>query len=252
MTADLDALCSGVDVVVHLAAATDATRSVGNAEHYEQVNYLGTEKIARACAAAGSRLLFLSTTSVYGTQDKEVDELCPVSDLKPQSPYAVAKLKAEQMLADFGESTGLRYIICRLGTIFGVSIGMRFHTAVNKFCWQAVMGQPLTIWKTALHQMRPYLDLGDASSAMTAIIAGDWFDGQIYNVVTANVTVNDIVSSIRREIPEISIQYVDSKIMNQLSYTVRNDRFRARGFHFGGNIDRGIAETIRLLRNANR
>ena len=29
---------------------------------------------------------------------------------------------------------------------------MRFHTAINKFCWQAVLGQPLTVWTTAKNQ----------------------------------------------------------------------------------------------------
>ena len=39
------------------------------------------------------------------------------------------------------------YVILRLGTIVGVSNGMRFHTAVNKFCYQSSLNQPLTIWK---------------------------------------------------------------------------------------------------------
>ena len=64
------------------------------------------------------------------------------------------------------EKAGLRFITCRFGTIFGTSIGMRFHTAVNKFCWQAVIGQPITVWRTALHQYRPYLDLKDAVKAI--------------------------------------------------------------------------------------
>ena len=38
---------------------------------------------------------------------------------------------------------------------------MRFHTAVNKFCWQATMGQPISVWTTAYDQKRPYLDIED-------------------------------------------------------------------------------------------
>jgi nucleoside-diphosphate-sugar epimerase len=44
---------------------------------------------------------------------------------------------------------------------------MRFHTAINKFCWQAVMGKPLTVWATAKNQERPYLALSDAIRAIT-------------------------------------------------------------------------------------
>ena len=63
----------------------------------------------------------------------------------------------------------LKGIILRLGTIFGVSKGMRFHTAVNKFCYQAAFKKPLTIWKTAYDQKRPYLDLQDACAVVEFI-----------------------------------------------------------------------------------
>jgi nucleoside-diphosphate-sugar epimerase len=115
-------------------------------------------------------LIFPSTTSVYGSQADEVDEDCLISDLKPQSPYAEVKLRAVRLLQNLGEEKGLSFVICRFGTIFGTSDGMRFHTAINKFCWQAVMGQPLTVWRTALHQHRPCLDLGDVVEAIKFII----------------------------------------------------------------------------------
>ena len=48
----------------------------------------------------------------------------------------------------------MKFIILRFGTIYGVSSGMRFHTAVNKFCYQAAFNKPLTVWKTALNQKK--------------------------------------------------------------------------------------------------
>ena len=166
LAADLTSIFEGAAVVVHLAAITDATNSFQNKEAIERVNFSGTERVAQACRQVGCALIFPSTTSVYGSQAAEVDENCPSSDLRPQSPYAEAKLAAEQLLHRLGEEKGLKFITCRFGTIFGTSIGMRFHTAVNKFCWQAVMGQPLTVWTTAMHQYRPYLDLDDAVAAI--------------------------------------------------------------------------------------
>lgn len=250
LTADLASLFANSDVVVHLAAVTDAANSFNNTEHVEKTNFIGTERVARACAETGSGLVFLSTTSVYGTQKEVVDENCPPSDLKPQSPYAVAKLKAERLLQETGAARGLRFIICRFGTIFGTSAGMRFHTAINKFCWQAVMEQPITVWRTALHQRRPYLDLADASAALIAIIENGWFDGEIYNVLTTNATVNEILQLISSEIPNLAVEYVDSEIMNQLSYAVLNDRFRSLGFEFRGSLERGIRDTIALLNHS--
>jgi nucleoside-diphosphate-sugar epimerase len=128
---------------------------------------------------------------------------------------------------------------------------MRFHTAVNKFCWQAVMKQPISIWRTALHQKRPYLDLNDAVAALTFIINQNLYDGRVYNVLTTNATVNDLIQIISLHIPDISIEYVDNEIMNQLSYEVANEHFKNQGFKFNGDLKNGIFSTIKLLKNSN-
>jgi nucleoside-diphosphate-sugar epimerase len=140
----------------------------------------------------------------------------------------------------------------RFGTVFGTSIGMRFHTAVNKFCWQAVLGEPITVWRTALHQKRPYLDLEDAIRVIVFILENELFSGKLYNAVTTNATVDDVVQIIKRYVPDLSIQYVDTEIMNQLSYNVSSDRFRSLGFDFKGDMDSGIHQTIALLKGLQR
>ena len=240
----------GIDVVVHLAAITNAAGSFERQEEVERVNLLGTQRVAERCAEEGARLVFLSTTSVYGTQAEVVDENCSPDELRPQSPYAVSKLRAEEALRELAHTGGLRHVTGRFGTIFGTSIGMRFHTAINKFCWQACVGQPITVWRTALNQRRPYLALDDAVAALRFFIDRDLFDGEIYNVLTVNTTVGEIVEAIRRHVPDLWVEYVDTPIMNQLSYTVADAKFRSRGFQVRGDLERGITETIRLLRNA--
>lgn len=247
LEADLPAVFHGAAAVVHLAAITDAPASFSDPVRVESVNLAGTGKVAEACVLVGSPLIFISTTSVYGTQAEVVDEECPREDLKPQSPYAAAKLSAERLLLEKGKEAGLRFLNFRFGTIFGPSIGMRFHTAVNKFCWQAVMGRPLTVWRTALGQQRPYLDLGDAVSAILHSIRIEGYDGLTYNVVTTNTTIGEIVETIRSLVPDLSVEIVDHRIMNQLSYRVLSDRFRKTGFTFRGDLKRGIEDTIAVL-----
>ena len=139
----LEAL-DGVSAVVHLAGITDAAGTAGQRDAVFHANFQGTATVAEACAERGIAFLLASTTSVYGTQSEVVDESCPESDLKPQSPYAESKLAAERHLEKLGREQGLRWLVCRFGTIFGVSPGMRFHTAVNKFVWQASLGRPIT------------------------------------------------------------------------------------------------------------
>lgn len=250
-TMDLGAVITGADAVIHLAALTDAAGSFERAQEVEQVNYSSTEQVSAACLELNVPLIHASSTSVYGTQNDVVDELCGLDELKPQSPYAETKLREEELIAKLCQEEGLQGMTFRFGTIFGTSPGMRFHTAVNKFCWQAVMGQPLTVWKTAYDQKRPYLDLTDAVGAIALVIEKRKFDGRIYNVVTENATVRDVVEHIRRLVPDLEVNFVDSKIMNQLSYEVLNTRMKEIGFVPQGNLGSGISDTIRWLRRAN-
>ena len=243
-TVDYETILPGCDLVIHLAALTNAAGSLDKAAEVESVNFGGTQRLADACLRHGVKLLFPSTTSIYGSQEAVVDETC--TQLLPQSPYAESKLKAESYLRQLGQR-GLTFVICRFGTIFGWSVGMRWHTAVNKFIWQAVTGQPLTVWKTAWGQRRPYLALDDCLRAMQFIIEQDLFDGQIYNVLTDNFSMRQVVAAIQERIPDIAVNYVDSPIMNQLSYDVSAKKFSDQGFAAAGQLARGISDTIQRL-----
>lgn len=245
-TSELDPWFDGIDCVVHLAALTDATASFQAQDQVERINHDGARRVAAACARTGSRLLFVSTTSVYGTRTDTAHE--DQANLQPQSPYAASKLRAEQTLLALGAGDGLRCFIGRFGTIYGTSPGMRFHTAINNFCWQAATGRPLTVWRTAMDQFRPYLELTDAVRAIRHVIDADLFDNRVYNVLTQNATVRQIVDVIRAEIPDTNVQYVDAEIMNQLSFKVSSDRFASTGFRAAGSLESGIAETLRLIR----
>ena len=250
LATDLDGIFAGADAVVHLAAITNAEASFEKQEEVERVNFHGTELVARACMRAGAGLIFLSTTSVYGTQGDVVDESCSIEELKPQSPYAASKLRAEQLIERLG-ADGLRWVTFRFGTIVGPSPGMRFHTAVNKFCWQAVLGQPLTVWRTALHQRRPYLDLTDGVRAIDFVLRRG-LDGRLYNVLTTNASVADIVELIREVVPDVAVTEVDSAVMNQLSYEVDDRRFRSLGFAVTGDLRRAIRDTVMQLNGVRR
>ena len=248
LTTDLKPIFNGANVALHFAAITDATNSFQNREKVEKDNYDGTVKVAKVCKELDCPMIHLSSTSVYGTQKAVVAEDCSSDDLKPQSPYAETKLKEENYLRSLGFDKQFRFVIFRFGTICGTSPGMRFHTAINKFCWQAVMGQPLTVWTTAKNQKRPYLALSDAIGAIAYFIKNKLYDGETYNVLSENLTVSSIIEILDQVIPQIEIQYVDSEIMNQLSYEVSDQKIRKVGCKFSGNIRENIIETINLFR----
>ncbi len=238
------------DCVIHLAAMTNAEYSLQNPMQYKNNNFNATKNIVSLCMKKNIPLFHASTTSVYGTQKNIIDENCSKKELKPQSPYAETKLKEEDFLLNLVDKKKLRCNIFRFGTVCGVSKGMRFHTAINKFCYQASLNIPLTIWKTALNQKRPYLDLMDLVNVLSYFIKNKIYQNKIYNVVTANLTVKDITNMILKS-KKIKIDYVESKIMNQLSYEVKNTNLSNFDFKFKGNIDKSIKETLKLFANIN-
>ena len=217
---DISDILDDVDYVIHLGAITDATSSFKMKNLVEENNYYSTNSVLQFCLKRNAKLIIMSSASVYGTQKSTVDENCLESELKPQSPYAEVKLKEEKLVKDMSKKHKLETIILRLGTIYGISPGMRFHTAVNKFCWQAVMKTPLTVWETALNQKRPYLDLIDLANSITYIIKNDLFNNDVYNILTNNSTVNEIINCIKEFEANLEIKFVKTNIMNQLSYEV--------------------------------
>jgi UDP-glucose 4-epimerase len=241
---DLETI-EGSTALIHLAAMTDASGSVDKKDELFANNLGGTEAVIKLCSSKGIKLIFPSSTSVYGSQLSLVDENS--LDLNPQSPYADCKLKEEASIKD-ATALGLFGVILRFGTIHGVSPGMRFHTAVNKFCFDYVLDKPLSVWRTAINQYRPYLALSDAVNAIHHVIANDIYDGQIYNVLTENISLQRIISTIE----EIGgrparIEYVDSAIMNQFSYEVSKLKFQETGFEYQGSVHEDISNTLKIL-----
>ena len=127
---------------------------------------------------------------------------------------------------------------------------MRFHTAVNKFCLQASMKIPITVWKTAYNQNRPYLGLDDLSKSLCHIIDNDLFDNDTYNIVTKNMSVKDVISFIKNK-TTVKLSFVDHEIMNQLSYNVLSDKFQSTGFKFNSNISKSITKILLKLKYIN-
>jgi UDP-glucose 4-epimerase len=244
---EMSPIIKDCDVVIHLAALTEASKSANDPDLYARVNLAMTSKIADTCAKLGVPLIFPSSCSVYSSTKDKVDENCTHEDLNAQSPYAAVKLKEEEAILSKGISDQLKFTIFRLGTIAGVSAGMRFHTAVNSFCWSAIHGKPLNVWETALNQKRPYLSLEDLVDGVIHVIKNKIYKNQIYNILNANLTVKDIVGYIREEIPQVEINFVKSQIMNSLSYDVSSSKFSSTGFVYKSSIKKDVKETVKLM-----
>ena len=223
-----------IDYVIHLASMTNAEGSFKKKDEMYKNNLMCMKNVINFCKKRKAKLIHISSTSVYGKQASIVDETCEKKYLKPQSPYAQIKLIEEEMLRK--ETKKIKYITYRFGTISGISSGMRFHTAVNKFCFNASIDEPITVYKTALNQYRPYLSLKDAYKVFKFTINNNFFKNDIYNALSENCTVNQIIQKIKKYKKKIKIKFVHSEIMNQLSYHVDKKKLNKEGLNLKNKI----------------
>ena len=236
-----------IDYVIHCASMTNAEKSFGKEKEMYNNNINCMKTVIKFCKKNNTKLIHLSSTSVYGKQANLVDETCEKKFLNPQSPYAKIKIDEENLLKK--NSNNLIYNTFRFGTIAGVSKGIRFHTAVNKFCFNAALEKKIEVYKTALHQFRPYLSIRDSFEVFKFCINNNFFENDIFNVLTGNFTVFQIIKKIKKFKKKISIDYVNSPIMNQLSYHVDDTKIKSKGLILKSNIDKDIQDTIKLLNN---
>lgn len=237
-------LLDGCDALVHLAAITEAAASVDRTDWVFENNLRITSYVAQVCRETSTPLVMVSSTSVYTPLGRDVDESSPA--VNPTTPYAQCKLAEESVVLQEIER-GLTAIIFRFGTIFGTSPGMRFHTAVNKFCWQAALGRPVEVWETAMNQRRPYLALGDAVAAITHAVTASVFPGEVVNAVTCDATVRDVLGQIEANGIEMRVDLVRSAAMTDTSFTTSIERAKGLGFTFSGSLAEGVRETLALL-----
>ena len=196
------------------------------------------------CKKNKSKLIHISSTSVYGKQAKIVNE-DDDSFIKPQSPYAEIKLIEEKLLKS--NRNKLKYMSFRFGTIAGVSKGMRFHTAVNKFCFNASLNQKIHVYKTAYNQYRPYLSLKDAFKVFKFCIENNTYKNEVYNALSGNFTVKQIIKMIQKYKKRARVKFVNTAIMNQLSYHVDNKKLKNLGLNLQSELKNDIKDTLKLF-----
>ncbi len=236
-----------VDVVINLASITDAEGSVKIRNKIYKNNLGIFNNVVNYCIKKKSKLIHISSTSVYGEQKGMVDETC--KELKPKSPYAEIKLLEENILKK--NSKKIKYITYRFGTIAGISKGMRFHTAVNRFSLEASLNNPLPIWKKMMYKPKPYLSLKDAFKVIKFTIEKDFFHNDVFNILSENLTLHQIIKFFKQNKKQIKIKYHNSKLINQFAYTISDKKFSSQAFRLKSKIKNDIKDTLKLLGNFN-
>lgn len=174
----LDAVVSGADALVHLAARPSVPRSLADPAASHAANATGTLEVLEACRRHGvGHVVVASSSSVYGANPE-----LPKTEralTMPMSPYAVSKLATEQYALAWGHSFGMSTLAFRFFNVFGPlqAAGHAYAAVVPAFVDAALRGQPVTVHGDG-HQSRDFTYVGTVcsviSEALARRISSDW------------------------------------------------------------------------------
>jgi nucleoside-diphosphate-sugar epimerase len=169
---DLD----GIDGVFHLAAQA-GVRSFGDVlPVYVRRNLLATHRVFEAAAAAGVRVVFASSSSIYG----EAESYPTREDASPQpiSPYGITKLACEHLAHAYATGFGLDAVVLRYFTVYGPR--QRPDMFFRRVCDALVEEGSFEIYGSG-SQSRSFTEVGDAVGATIAAMERA-AAGSVFNV----------------------------------------------------------------------
>jgi len=197
------------DVVILMAALVGDPACAVNIALTDAIN---REAIRSICYGLDNskHIIFLSTCSVYGAQDKILDE---ESETNPLSAYASTKLKAEKYVL---QKNGT---VFRLGTVYGVGdtySRIRLDLVANVLAMKAVYEHKIQIFGG--EQWRPLICVKDISGYIAESI--DRNIRGLYILSQFNMTMKDLGEKIVELFPDTKIAYTDILFEDARNYKV--------------------------------
>jgi len=239
------------NIVIHLAALTNAPDSYQFPLKYFEVNGLGTAKVLDACRQADiERLVYASTGHVYGVPTYlPIDELHPKN---PLSPYAASKLAGEIAVEAYTKAFALHGFVARISNVYGSQMGI--STVIGRALDQAVLGFPIQL--NDLSPIRDFIYIDDvvqslihlafASSSIsyTAVNVSSGNGISIYDMAKIVAEVSISVGIGKGEIihPAVSCRDQVSEIVMDNSQLIK-----LTGYRPNTSLEEGIKKDMKIL-----
>jgi len=188
------------EVVFHLAAMTPVSYSFIAPVEVTEVNYIGSLNMVDACRKFNvDHFIQASTSEFYGEQD--VFPILETAIPKPLSPYAVAKLAAEEYIRFKDRTEGFPYTIIRPYNTYN-----RSHVKKEYFVIERAITQGLREHSIHLYTPEPVRDFLDRDSHVDAYVkclGNKGALGQAMNIGTGRgITVGKAVETVASIVEE--------------------------------------------------
>jgi UDP-glucuronate 4-epimerase len=162
-------------------------------DDYVRRNLLATQRVFESAARAGVRVVFASSSSVYG----DAERYPTAEDARPSpiSPYGITKLGCEQLAYAYAKGFGLDAVVLRYFTVYGPR--QRPDMAFARVVDALVRGDSFELYGDGL-QSRSFTFVTDAVEGTLAAMHGAQ-PGSLYNVGGgAEATMRDAIAALER------------------------------------------------------
>ena len=196
----------GIDVVYHLAAKVTKPFSDHNPHLLEQVNHWGTAELVYAVEESDvSRLIYTSSSAVYGSSSEPVDSTTPP---QPLTYYGISKLRGEEHVQRL--QVKIPAYIIRTANVYGYSKSMRFDARINRYMLEAASGQKITVSGSG-NQKRPYIHVDDATRVLDGLLNSD-IKADTYDLLTRNLSIHDITEGVVQVFPDTELLFINQHV----------------------------------------
>jgi dTDP-glucose 4,6-dehydratase len=142
-------LPSDVQIVYHLASPASPEKYMAMAMNTMEVNTSGTLSLLHYCLNTGARLVFASTSEIYGdplVSPQAEDYWGNVNPIGPRSVYDESKRFGETLVAHFQRELNINAGVIRIFNTYGPNMDPYDGRVVSTFIRQALRNEPLTIF----------------------------------------------------------------------------------------------------------
>jgi nucleoside-diphosphate-sugar epimerase len=176
------AAARGCSAILHHAALKSVERSVREPRSFDDVNVRGTLNVLEAARQVGARIVFASSSSIYGDQERFplTEDLEP----RPRSPYAATKLAGEAYCRAWWHSLRVPTISLRYFNVYGPGQdpASEYAAVIPRFVVACLMGD-----RPRMHgdggQSRDFTYIDDVVEAnVRAVAAPNEAFGRVVNI----------------------------------------------------------------------
>lgn len=198
-----------IDVVYHIAARVDTPFSNIDSHAFEQVNNWGTAELVYAIEEVKSvkKVIYLSSTSVYGSSKKLVDENTVPN---PRTFYSISKMRGEEHIKRLMNKGNIEASVVRCGNVYGYTPTIRFDAVINKFLFDANFNNRISIHGSG-KQARSFIHVNKVVDALVGFLKPE-IPSDIYNLVDKTLEVLDLVDVMKELYPDLEFIFINQHL----------------------------------------